>query len=34
MLTSAARLFRDQGYERTTVKEVAKACNMLPGSLH
>lgn len=34
VLTSAARLFRDQGYERTTVKEVAKACNMLPGSLH
>ncbi|MES3040691.1 MAG: TetR/AcrR family transcriptional regulator [Pseudomonadota bacterium] len=34
VLTSAARLFRDHGYERTTVKEVAEACNMLPGSLH
>ena len=34
VLTSAARLFKIQGYERTTVKEIADACNMLPGSLH
>jgi AcrR family transcriptional regulator len=34
VLTSAARLFREQGYDRTTVKEIAKACNLLPGSLH
>jgi len=34
VLTSAARLFKTQGYERTTVKEIADACNMLPGSLH
>lgn len=34
VLRSAARLFREQGYERTTVKEIAEACNMLPGSLH
>ncbi len=33
-MTSAARLFREQGYDRTTVKEIAKACNLLPGSLH
>ena len=32
VLTSAARLFREQGYDRTTVKEIAKACNFLPGS--
>ena len=34
VLTSAARLFKAHGYERTTVKEIAEACNMLPGSLH
>ncbi len=34
VLRSAARLFREQGYDRTTVKEIAEACNMLPGSLH
>jgi AcrR family transcriptional regulator len=34
VLGSAARLFREQGYDRTTVKEIAEACNMLPGSLH
>lgn len=34
VLSSAARLFREQGYDRTTVKEIAEACNMLPGSLH
>ena len=34
VLASAARLFREQGYDRTTVKEIAEACNMLPGSLH
>jgi len=34
VLTTAAKLFRDNGYERTTVKQVAEACDMLPGSLH
>jgi AcrR family transcriptional regulator len=34
VLRTTARLFREQGYDRTTVKEIAEACNMLPGSLH
>lgn len=34
VLAASARLFRERGYERTTVKEIAEACNMLPGSLH
>jgi AcrR family transcriptional regulator len=34
VLAAAARLFREQGYDRTTVKEIAEACDMLPGSLH
>lgn len=34
VLAAAARLFRQQGFDRTTVKEVAEACDMLPGSLH
>lgn len=34
VLAAAASLFRDRGYERTTVKEIAEACDMLPGSLH
>lgn len=34
VLTAAAELFRQQGFERTTLKEIAHACNMLPGSLH
>lgn len=34
VLAAAARLFREQGFDRTTVKEIAEACNMLPGSLY
>lgn len=34
VLAASAQLFRKRGYERTTVKEIAEACNMLPGSLH
>jgi len=34
VLAAAAALFRERGYERTTVKEIAEACDMLPGSLH
>lgn len=34
VLAAAAGLFRDQGFDRTTVKEIAQACDMLPGSLH
>jgi TetR/AcrR family transcriptional regulator, cholesterol catabolism regulator len=34
VLREAARLFRLQGYAATTVREIAKAADMLPGSLH
>lgn len=34
VLAAAACLFREQGFDRTTVKEIAEACDMLPGSLH
>src|SRR5437762_2704730 len=34
VLDEAARLFREQGYAATTVREIAKAADMLPGSLH
>ncbi|WP_340676378.1 TetR/AcrR family transcriptional regulator [Paraperlucidibaca sp.] len=34
VLAASARLFRNQGFDRTTVKEIAEACGMLPGSLH
>ncbi|RZU36770.1 TetR family transcriptional regulator [Fluviicoccus keumensis] len=34
ILFTAARLFREYGFEKTTVREIAKACDLLPGSLH
>ncbi|GHD40139.1 DNA-binding transcriptional regulator, AcrR family [Marinobacter persicus] len=34
VLFNAARLFREKGFERTSLKEIAEACNMLPGSLY
>ena len=34
VLSKAATEFRKRGFEKTTVKQVAEACNMLPGSLH
>jgi len=34
ILAVAAKLFRDNGFERTSVREIAKACGILPGSLH
>jgi len=34
ILSVSAILFRENGYERTSVREIAKACGMLPGSLH
>lgn len=34
VLTHAARLFREKGFEKTSLKEIAEACSMLPGSLH
>jgi AcrR family transcriptional regulator len=34
LLREAARLFRQNGYSDTTVREIAKAARMLPGSLH
>lgn len=34
VLQAAARLFRDQGYAATSLRDVAKAAGMLPGSLH
>lgn len=33
-LDAAARLFRQQGFEATTVREIARAAGSLPGSLH
>jgi AcrR family transcriptional regulator len=33
-LEAAARLFKQQGFEATTVRQIAKAAGMLPGSLH
>jgi AcrR family transcriptional regulator len=34
LLDAAARLFRRKGFEATTVRDVARAAGMLPGSLH
>jgi AcrR family transcriptional regulator len=34
ILTAAGKLFRERGYASTTVREVAAAAQMLPGSLH
>lgn len=34
ILIEAARLFRQHGYERTTLRQIAEACEILPGSLH
>jgi AcrR family transcriptional regulator len=33
-LQAAARLFRDQGYAGTSLRDIARAAGMLPGSLH
>jgi TetR/AcrR family transcriptional regulator, cholesterol catabolism regulator len=33
-LEVAARLFKQRGFEATTVREIARAAGMLPGSLH
>lgn len=34
VLDSAARLFASKGYTATTMREIALACEMLPGSLY
>ncbi len=34
ILTSAGRLFREKGFAATTVREIAAAAQLLPGSLH
>jgi AcrR family transcriptional regulator len=34
LLDTAAKLFRRKGFEATTVREIARAAGMLPGSLH
>ncbi len=34
VLTAAAQLFRAKGYAATSLREVARAAGMLPGSLH
>jgi AcrR family transcriptional regulator len=34
ILDAAAALFRQQGYAATTVRDIARAAGMLPGSLH
>jgi AcrR family transcriptional regulator len=33
-LDAAARLFRKKGFEATTVREIARAAKVLPGSRH
>ena len=33
-LQAAARLFREQGYAGTSLRDIARAAGMLPGSLH
>jgi AcrR family transcriptional regulator len=33
-LQAAARLFREQGYAGTSLRDIARASGMLPGSLH
>jgi AcrR family transcriptional regulator len=33
-LDAAGRLFREHGFEATTVRQIARAAGMLPGSLH
>ena len=34
VLAASAKLFREKGFERTSVREIASACGILPGSLH
>lgn len=34
VLDSAARLFREKGYAATSMRDIAAACGMLPGSLY
>ena len=34
VLDCAARLFRERGFEATTVRDISRAAGMLPGSLH
>lgn len=34
ILRAAAHLFRRHGFDGTTVRQIAEACGMLPGSLH
>ncbi len=34
VLLAAGKLFREKGFAATTVREIASAANMLPGSLH
>ena len=34
VLFTAARLFREYGFDKTTVRQIAEACDLLPGSLH
>lgn len=34
ILKAAGKLFREKGFAATTVREIAAAANMLPGSLH
>ncbi|MHB7984948.1 TetR/AcrR family transcriptional regulator, partial [Lacticaseibacillus paracasei] len=34
ILFAAAHLFREYGFDKTTVRQIAEACDLLPGSLH
>lgn len=34
VLEISARLFREHGFDKTSVRQIADACDLLPGSLH
>lgn len=34
ILSAAARLFREKGFDGTTIRQIAEASGLLPGSLH
>lgn len=34
LLEITAKLFRENGYDRTGLRDIARACGILPGSLH
>ena len=34
VLQISAKLFREKGFDKTSVRQIAEACELLPGSLH